>query len=207
MVSSQSASYLTQLLTPSSLKYFLYFQNIIFFSSYRFLFISVISQCVPGISPWTSSLCLSPISCQFHLYANNSQISSLGLSPQHQHHPFAYLTDNSSVTAQICSPLLKLFPISVNGRLIIFSGQKYQSSVTSCSLSQATSCLSVNGVLCPQNLSNNLTTSYQCYHSHPGQTTIRSHLDNFSSLLTGFPATALALLQFLYNTAASENDM
>lgn len=58
-----------------------------FFSSYSFIFTFLISYITPGISPWISFVYLPyPLSCQIHLYDNNSQISGLGLSLAHQYH-------------------------------------------------------------------------------------------------------------------------
>lgn len=90
-------------------------------------------------------------------------------------------------------------------RSFICSGWKYYSSLTSHFLLQTTSCF----------LANTVDSAFRIYliiwppfttatTAIPVHTTSRFLLGDFSSVFTGLPATALALLESLSNTAASE---
>lgn len=86
----------------------------IFFSSYGFLFISLVSQSAPGISSWASSLLFI---CYTHSLVNSI---SLLITPKFlawvcilnisSIHLLVYLTDISNLTVQKCSLPLSIFP-------------------------------------------------------------------------------------------------
>ena len=96
-------------------------------------------------------------------------VSLLNVSTVYLVRLFAYLIDISNLTVQKCSPPREFFLILVNGNPILhlFRPKLLVFCDLLLSLTNHILCLSKCCSLGLQDLSNNLTTSHHCHHSHP----------------------------------------